>query len=118
MITRNFMYLRPGNLLKEFIVEISVEGIDKRGRPVSTYVQNGCNTFKGVLAAASASEQIRWEQRSHPVTHTVVQYGKPSAKAGDKLVLGDRVFLVQDIDEAGTVGVATIYYVEERNDIQ
>lgn len=118
MITRNYMYLRPGNLLHEFTVEEYVEGVDSRGRPVSSYKQEGCPVFKAVLAAASANEQIRWEQRGHPVTHTVVHYGKPACKQGDKLVLGDRVFLVQAIDETGTVGVATIYYVEERKDIE
>lgn len=53
-----------------------------------------------------------------PITHTIVQTGKPMAKAEDKLVLGNRIFLVQGVDEPGSLGVCTIYYVEERADVK
>ena len=58
------------------------------------------------------------EQLQHPITHTIVQTGKPMAKAEDKLVLGNRIFLVQGVDEPGSLGVCTIYYVEERADVK
>ena len=40
------------------------------------------------------------------------------AEAEDKLVLGNRVFLIQGVDEPGSLGVCTIYYVEERADVK
>ena len=44
--------------------------------------------------------------------------GRPQAKAEDKLILGNRVFLIQGLEEPGSIGVCTIYYVEERVDVQ
>ena len=43
---------------------------------------------------------------------------KPKAKAEDKLVLENRVFLIQGVDEPGSLGLCTIYYVEERADVK
>ena len=45
-----------------------------------------------------------------------MQAGSPKAKRTDKLVLGERVFYIVDIDDAGMLGIATIYYAEERRD--
>ncbi len=117
MITRNFMYLRPGNLVKDIIVEPVREIADSMGRPKKSYDADAGIMFKGVLAAATPTEQIRWAQREHPITHTIVSYDKPRAKAEDKLVLGDRVFLVKGVDDADSLGIATIYHVEERTDL-
>ena len=52
------------------------------------------------------------------MTHTIVQAGSPTAKRTDKLILGERIFYIIDIDDAGTLGIATIYYAEERQDIK
>jgi hypothetical protein len=32
--------------------------------------------------------------------------------------MGERMFLVLVVDDAGGLGVATIYYAEERNDLR
>ena len=74
--------------------------------------------LKGVLAEADTRQKMRWEQLQHPITHTIVQTGKPKAKVEDKLVLENRVFLIQGVDEPGSLGVCTIYYVEERADVK
>ena len=50
------------------------------------------------------------------VTHTIVQAGSPKAKRTDKLILGERVFYIVDIDDTGMLGISTIYYAEERQD--
>lgn len=115
---RSYMYLRPGNLMKDFIIEQCSTSLRESGRPKTTYQDDGNCMLKGVLAEANLRQKIRWEQLQHPITHTIVQTGKPKAKAEDKLVLGNRVFLIQGVDELGSLGVCTIYYVEERADVK
>ena len=115
---RSFMYLRPGNLAKDFIIEQRSTSLSEIGRPKTAYQDDGNCMLKGVLAEADTRQKMRWAQLQHPITHTIVQTGKPMAKAEDKLVLGNRIFLVQGVDEPGSLGVCTIYYVEERADVK
>lgn len=115
---RSFMYLRPGNLKKDFVVEESTVGVGSTGRPKTSYKDDGNSMLKGTLAEADTKQKLRWEQLQHPITHTIVQTGPPKAKAEDKLILGNRVFLIQGVDEAGSLGICTIYYVEERADVK
>ena len=35
---RTFMYLRPGNLYKDFIVEENIAGVNASGRPKTSYL--------------------------------------------------------------------------------
>lgn len=115
---RAFMYLRPGNLYKDFIVEENVTGVTESGRPKTSYEGDGTKMVRGVLAEADNKQKMRWEQLQHPISHTIVQSGRPNAKAEDKLILGERIFLVQGVDEPGSLGICTIYYVEERMDVK
>lgn len=113
------MYLRPGNLFKDFSVERSDVRLGPNGRSVQTYTSDPPMYLKGCLASATTSEIARFDQLGHPISHTVVQYGRRRAKEDDRLHLSDgRTFLVQGVDEAGSVGVCTIYYVNERNDVK
>lgn len=112
------MYLRPGNLYKDFIIEDHMEGISKIGRPTVSYSSKGDRTLRGALAEATPKQKMEWQQLQHPITHTIVQDGRPQAKQEDKLIMGDRVFFVQGVDEPGSIGVCTIYYVEERMDVE
>lgn len=114
---RNFMYLRPGNHYKDFIIEENTSSIGASGRPKTSYDDAGVRTLKGALTIADYRQKMRWEQLSHPISHTIVQDGTPKAKSEDKLVLGNRIFLVQGVDEPGSLGICTIYYVEERIDV-
>lgn len=115
---RSYMYLRPGNLYKYFTIEESSESISPTGRPTTSYNQKGDRLLRGALAEASPEQKIKWQQLQHPITHTIVQDGRPKAKAEDKLILGTRVFLIQAVDEPGSIGICTIYYVQERNDVE
>lgn len=115
---KTFMYLRPGNLYKDFVIEENVAGVSSSGRPKTSYEGTGTKMLSGVLAEATNKQKMRWEQLQHPITHTIVQDGKPKAKEEDKLILGERVFLVQGIDEPGSLGICTIYYAEERKDVK
>lgn len=118
MINTRRMYLRPGNLFKEFVIEQNKGTITDTGRAVAVYVGDGSKTLKGCLADASAKDKESRSTKEHAVTHTIVQAGFPKAKRTDKLILGNRVFYVVDMDDAGGLGISTIYYAEERNDVK
>lgn len=114
MINANLMYLRPGNLYKDFIIERNVQGVSESGRPSNNYMGDGTEKLKGCLAEASTETKERWGQLGHMVSHTIVQTGRPKAKEGDRLVLGNRYFHVEGIDDAGGLGVVVMYYVSEQ----
>lgn len=112
------MYLRPGNLFKEFIVESNKQVVTSTGRVANSHTGDGTKTLKGCLAEAAEDERTNHSQKEHIVTHTIVQAGSPKAKRTDKLILGNRAFYIVDIDDAGTLGISTIYYAEERRDVK
>ena len=116
MINTRLMYLRPGNLLKEFFIENNKQVVTSTGRVANSHSGDGRKTLKGCLAEASDEDRKNHNQKDHVVTHTIVQAGSPKAKRTDKLVLGERVFYIVDIDDTGTLGISTIYYAEERRD--
>lgn len=118
MINTRMMYLRPGNLTKEFIVESNKQAVTSTGRVANNHVGDGTKRLQGCLADATDEERQNHSQKDHVVTHTIVQAGKPKAKRLDKLVLGNRVFYVVDIDDCGSLGISTIYYAEERRDVK
>ena len=110
MINANMMYLRPGNLFKEFVIEDN--------RVVNDHKGDGVKTLYGCLADATTETAKNKSTEDHTVTHTIVQRGIPLAKKTDKLVLENRVFYVVAVDDAGGLGISTLYYVEERDDIK
>lgn len=110
------MYLRPGSLFRWFTVESAVVTVNDMGRTVTTFEDTGKTIF-GVLADAKTSEKLRWQQLQHPITHTIVQRnGEAMAKPGDRLLIDGRIFLVQGVDNVSTLGLFTLYYIEERSD--
>jgi hypothetical protein len=110
------MYLRPGNLYKDFTIEKKGASISTRGRAKTEYNSEPGEQIKAVLAEAKPQEKERWRQLQHPISHTIVQKGTPKASAEDRLVFGERTFFIQGVDEPGALGFWTIYYVEERYD--
>lgn len=110
------MYLRPGNLYKDFTIEKKGASISTRGRAKTEYNRDPGEQIKAVLAEAKPQEKERWRQLQHPISHTIVQKGTPKASAEDRLVFGERIFFIQGVDEPGALGFWTIYYVEERYD--
>lgn len=110
------MYLRPGNLLRDFVVEKQVESASDVGRLQRYFLPTG-KMLTGVLSEASQDERFMWKQRQHPISHKIVQNGsKQIADIGDRLSLGTRIFYVQGRDDISALGISTIYYVEERID--
>ena len=109
-------YLRPGNLRKDFFAAAPLDSVDSKGRPRKGYDIDQGRLIRAVLAKATPQEMQRWDQVQHPITHTVVSNGKALAKPGELLVHDGRKFLIQGVDEPGELGLACIYYVEERED--
>lgn len=112
------MYLRPGNLFKQFIVESSKPVRMTNGRIAVGHTGDGTDTFMGCLASATDEDRTNHSDKEHVVTHTIVQPGGPKAGRADKLILGERAFYIVDIDDTGALGLSTIYYAEERRDVQ
>lgn len=110
------MYLKPGNLYKDFTIEKKGASVTSRGRAKKEYATDPADQIKAVLAEAKPQEKERWRQLQHPISHTIVQKGKLKATTGDRLIFGERMFFIQGIDEPGALGLWTIYYVEERFD--
>lgn len=110
----------PGQGFQYVEIYAKTSGATSTGRVVTdAYAPTG-QSFFGIAAEASPREKEEWKQNQHPITHTVVQYGAMvKAKATDYLVFSDgRKFYVQGADNAGSLNVSMIYYVEERFDIK
>lgn len=118
MINTRMMYVRPGNLFKEFIIESNQQVVTSTGRVANSHSGDGIKTLKGCLAEASDEDRTNHSQKDHVITHTIMQVGSPKVKRTDKLVLENRVFYIIDIDDIGTLGISTIYYAEERQDVK
>ncbi len=118
MNNTRMLYLRPGNLFKEFIIEGNRQVVTSTGRVANSYSGDGAEILKGCLAEASDEDRINHSQKDHIVTHTIVQAGRPKARRADKLILGESVFYIVDIDDTGSLGISTIYYAEERQDVK
>lgn len=116
MNSTRMMYLRPGNLFRYFVIESNEQVVTGTGRVANKHVGDGTKTLRGCLAEASDDDRQNHSRKDHIVTHTIVQAGGPKAKRTDKLILGARVFYIVDIDDAGGLGISTIYYAEERRD--
>ena len=116
------MYLRPGNLSKDFTVATK-KSERVNGRMADVYVKTA-TILSGplVVATQTQAEQTknRWDQDQHSLTHTIVGHGPPIAKKGDRLIHdeSERVFEILAVDDVGGLGITTIYYTEERNDVR
>lgn len=118
MINARFMYLRPGNLFKDFVVESNTQVVTASGRVANDPKGNGSKIIRGCLAESTKEQKESHSTRDRVCTHTIVQAGSPEAKKSDKLILGNRTFYIIDLDEVGSFGISTIYYAEERKDVK
>ena len=98
MINARFMYLRPGNLFKDFVVESNTQVVTASGRVVNDPKGDGSKIIRGCLAESTKEQK--------------------EAKKSDNLILGNRTFYIIDLDEVGSLGISTIYYAEERKDVK
>lgn len=111
------MYLRTGNLVKDFVIEPLKREVQTTGRPKTTYDTETRAILRGVLASADPDAVARYDQTDHPCTHQIAQYGGEKAKPGDRLARDQRYYYILGVDNIGGLGIATLYYVEERKDL-
>ena len=71
MMRRAMMYLRPGNLYKEFVIEDNKADIGKTGRATASFSGDGSRMLKGALAEATPKQKVEWQQLQHPISHTI-----------------------------------------------
>ena len=120
MMFGNTMYLRPGNLWKDFrVLKMHADNVD--GYMQNSYVDTG-TLVKGILAQATSTEKDLtkhlWDQDQHSLTHTLVVSGKSALNKSDMLAYEEKAYLVLAVDNVGDLGVAGIAYLEERNDLK
>ena len=108
-------YHRPENLWKDFVVESKAETTNPRGRTKESYGSPSI-PIKAILCGANPDQQEKYHQMGHPISHVISHEGEPVAKAGDRLVMKDRMFYVQGVDNPGDQGIWTLYYAQERFD--
>ena len=111
---------RPEQFPKDFNVysqstETSDRGRERLTAPVAK------TTLRCILSVAKPEEIERFRQDEIEITHTILQRGKPEAKANDifALVKGEketRYFRVKAVHNKGEMDIDTTYYCEERND--
>lgn len=111
------MYFRPGNLIKDFVIEPVKRVKNTKGRAQTTYDTETRRILRGVIASADPKAVARYSQTDHPCTHQIVQRGGEAAKPGDRLVREHSHYYILGVDNVAAMGVATIYYVEERLDL-
>ena len=109
------MYLRPREVFSRFLVEESVSRVDEGGRVVKDFQPVG--ELFGALTSTNPHEVEKFHGLKHDATHKiVVRWGRVDLKAGDRLVRGDEIYLVQAAEDAA--GQFTIVYVTKRGDLR
>ena len=111
------MYFRPGNLVKDFVIEPVKRTVTTKGRAQTTYDTETRRILRGVIASADPEAVARYSQTDHPCTHQIVQRGGEKAKPGDRLVRSHTHYYILGVDNIAAMWIATIYYVEERLDL-
>ena len=84
MINARFMYLRPGNLFKDFVVESNTQVVTASGRVANTPKGDGSKIIRGCLAESTKEQKESHSTRDRVCTHTIVQAGSPEAKKMDE----------------------------------
>ncbi len=115
--------LRPGQGVQRFRVLSTEGGLSDRGKPQKTFTPVG--EIIGMLIVASQGEMQQWrgqeinKQEAHPVLYKIIQQGvENKAKPTDILVLGNRKFTVKGVHNPADLNHFTVYFAEERKDLQ
>lgn len=115
--------LCPGQGFQRFNVLSNEGGLSDRGRPKKTFTPKG--EIIGMLTVASQGEMQQWrgqeinKQDAHPVLYKIIQQGAENrAKPTDILIFGNRKFTVKGVHNPAGLNHFTVYFAEERNDLQ
>jgi len=112
-------FLRPGQGFRLYNVLRRKGGISEYGR-ATTQAYEVEGQLYGIISQASQAEREQWKQNGHPITHKVIQRGTANqAQPTDVLELDGtgRRFFVQGLRDPGEIGHFTVYYTEERLDL-
>ena len=115
---RRRRYNRPEQLWKHFFIEGREQTPNERGRVVGSYLTDDAEPFLAILCGANPEQQSQFKQLGHTISHVISHEGEPKAKEGDRLISGNKVYLIRSIDNPGEMGLWTLYYCDERKDIQ
>ena len=110
------MYLRPRQIFERLIVEEKRTRIAPDGRQIVEFVPSG-EEILGVISTVETFEREKFKGLRHEASHGIVQrLGRIKAKAGDRLISGDRKFIVSHIDNPGGLSQWYVYWCNERFD--
>lgn len=113
---------RPEQFPKSFNVYEKDSEVSARGRVGKTSDPKLKGVLRCILSVAKPEERETFHQMGVNVTHDLIQRGGPIAKEQDILALvkrgkETRWFRVQAIHNKGEMDIDTIYYCEERGDL-
>lgn len=89
------LFYKPGQELKPYEIYRKKAARSERGRVTVAAQPDRIETVWGSMARASQSEQTRWSQQGHPITHTIVIRGPTLAQAGDEVRAEGRCYHVR-----------------------
>lgn len=69
MINARFMYLRPGNLFKDFVVEPNTQVVTASGRVANAPKGDGSKIIRGCLAESTKEQKESHSTRDRVCTH-------------------------------------------------
>ena len=110
------MYLRPRQIFERFIVEEKRTRIAPDGRQEVEFKPSG-EEILGVISTIETFEREKFKGTKHEASHGIVQrLGRIKAKPGDRLINGDKKYIVSHIDNPGGLSQWYVYWVTERRD--
>lgn len=118
--TLNYMYLRPGNLWKQYRIK-RLKASNVNGNLKQEYLDTDEYVTGAVSQAEnSAADRLKhlWDQSQHSLTHTMVLQEAYPLRKGDLLTAEERAYLVLATDDPGALGITGLVYLEERNDVK
>lgn len=111
------MYLKPRQVFEQFLIEEKRTRINDIGRQMIEYVATGEEIF-GVVSSAEPHEVEKWRALKHEISHVIIQHlGRAKAAVGDRLINGEKKYLVEAVDNVIGAGQFYLYYVKERFDL-
>lgn len=113
----NPIFFRPGQVWKTFDLYRKVQSKDNKGRVTYSGEPVFVTSFKGALSSINPNEQEKWNQMSHPVTHTILIRGRTDVQAEDIVKLGNRTFYVQKSRGHAEIGIFSVLFCEERTGV-
>ncbi len=121
-------FLRPGQGFRQLTVLRRTGGVTDNGRPEARALTPS-GKITGIIMRASHGEieqwksREQWKQEGHPVTHKIIQHGTQNRLSPSDVIeivneSKTRRFIVKGTHDPAELGYFTIYFAEEREDLQ